>query len=117
VALFRLEGGIVAKATTNFDCVMPYRFPITVYGSRGTIRDNRIWSSIFPGQRDWVTIPTILPDSGAVSHHPFQAEIDHLVDSIRSGRQSHANLADAVNTHKAIFALQEAYRTGRPVSV
>ena len=89
--------------------------PITVYGSRGTIRDNRIWSPKFPGQRDWVEIPTVLPDSGAVTHHPFQAEIDHFVDCIRSGCESHANLADAVNTHEAIFALQESYRTGAPI--
>jgi len=71
---------------------------LRVFGDRGSVLDNRIWSHHFPGQTDWVEIPTILPDSSDVSHHPFQGQIDHFVDCLRAGRPSHCDLADAAQT-------------------
>ena len=79
--------------------------------------DNRVWSHKFPGQTDWITLPTILPDSSDVKHHPFQAEIDHFVDCVLGDVESHCNLDDAILTHEIVFAAQECYRTGRPVTL
>ncbi|MFW6107272.1 MAG: Gfo/Idh/MocA family protein [bacterium] len=115
VCLLRFDTGAVAKVSVNADCVQPYTFPIRIFGDRGTIRDNRIWSHKFPGQTDWVELPTILPDSADVTHHPFQGQIDHFVACIRQGRESHCNLDDAVNTHEVVFAAQQCYRTRAPV--
>ena len=71
-----------------------------------------------PGMLDWATFPTVLPNSGLVGHHPFQAEIDHFVECILTGVESHASLHDAVNTHLACFAISESSRAGgRPVAV
>ena len=53
---------------------------------------------LLPGQTGWTTMQTILPDSGAVEHHPFDAEVNHLVDCIRENRESHCNIADAYRT-------------------
>lgn len=115
VALIKFDTGALAKVSVNFDCIMPYRFPIRLFGDRGTVFDNRVWSHKYPGQKDWVELPTILPESSDVSHHPFQAEIDHLVDCIQRGVESHCNLDDAIKTHEVVFAALECYRTGRPV--
>src|SRR5690606_9857118 len=71
----------------------------------------------FPGQTTWVEVPTILPDSGDVTHHPFTGEAAHLIDCIQSGRESHASVADAFKTHAVCFAADESGRTGRPVAV
>jgi len=60
------------------------------------------------GQTDMAIIPTILPDSGDVTHHPFQGEIDHFVDCILNDVESHVNLADAAKTHQVCFALDES---------
>jgi len=79
------------------------------------VRNNRVWSHVYPGQTDWVEIPTVRPDSPDVTHHPFQGEIDHFVACLLDGRESHCNLADAIKTHEVVFAAQECYRTGRPV--
>ena len=71
-----------------------------------------------PGMLDWATFPTILPNSGLVEHHPFQGEVDHFVECIREGMESHVSLRDAVNTHEACFAVSEsAQNGGRPVRV
>ncbi len=117
VALVKFDNGALGKVSVNFDCVMPYAFPIEIFGDKGTVRDNRVWSHKFPGQKDWVKIPTILPDSADVSHHPFQAQMDHFVECLLSNRESHCNLEDAILTHEIAFAAQECYRTGRPVKL
>ncbi len=113
--LLKMENGVLGKVTANFDCIMPYTFPIEIFGDEGTVKNNRIWSRRFPGQKGWIEIPTILPDTAEVSHHPFQAEMDHFVECILENRESHCNLEDAIHTHEIIFAAQECYRTGQPV--
>jgi len=117
MALIRFDNGVLAKVSVNFGCVMPYTFPIEIFGNRGSIRDNRVWSHKFPGQRNWIEIPTILPDSADVSHHPFQAQTDHFVDCILNNHESHCNLEDAIKTHEIVFAAQRSYETRQPVSL
>ena len=115
MVLIRFDNGVIGKVSVNFGCVMPYMFPIEIFGNRGTIKDNRVWSHKFPGQKGWVEIPTILPDSADVTHHPFQAQMDHFVDCILEGRESHCNLEDAIKTHEIVFAAQRSYATRQPV--
>ena len=115
VAMVKFDNGALGKISVNADCVMPYRFPLRIFGSLGTVMDNRVWSHKFPGQTGWVEIPSILPDSSSVSHHPFQAEIDHLVECVESGRASHCALDDAIKTHEIVFAAIESRKTNRPV--
>lgn len=117
VALLKFDNGAIGKVSVNFDCIMPYTFPIRIFGDKGSVKDNRIWSHKFPGQKGWVEIPTILPDSADVSHHPFQGEMDHFVDCILNDRESHCNLDDAFHTHEVIFAVLKCYETGEPVSL
>ena len=117
VLLLKFDNGVVGKVSVNFDCIMPYTFPIEIFGDRGTVKDNRIWSHKYPGQKGWVEIPTILPDSADVSHHPFQGEMDHFVECVLNNRESHCNLDDAINTHETVFAAQQCYETGQPVKL
>ena len=115
IALVKFANGVLGKVSVNFDCVMPYRFPIRIFGDRGSVFDNRLWSHRFPGQKDWVALPTILPDSVDVSHHPFQAQMDHFIGCLQAGVESHCNLDDAIKTHEVVFAALRCYRTKRPV--
>ena len=115
--LLKFENGILGKVSTNYDCIMPYTFPIEIFGDEGTVKDNRVWSRRFSGQKGWVEIPTIMPDTAEVSHHPFQGQMDHFVDCIFNDRESHCNLEDAIHTHEIILATQQCYETGIPVKL
>jgi len=115
LTLVKFANGVVGKVSVNFDCVMPYRFPVRIFGDRGSVFDNRIWSHKFPGQRDWVELPAIQPDSVEVSHHPFQAQMDHFVECLQQGVESHCNLEGALQTHAVAFAALRSQHTGRPV--
>ena len=119
VAVLKFRGGAIGKTSALLDCAMPYTFNIDLAGTEGTLRDNRIWSkTVFPGQTGWATVPTIQPDSGAVEHHPFDAEINHLVSCILEGRESHCNIADAYNTHELCLAIDRSIEEGgKPVKL
>lgn len=117
VALVRFAGGMgkVSACTSQW---MPYNFNIDLFGTDGVIRGNRLYTRQLPGLTGFAELPTILPDNGDVAHHPFPQEIDHFVDCIRSGRESHVNLADAVNTHEACFAADmSAEQGGKPITL
>ena len=116
VALVKFENGAIGKISTNFDAIMPYNFMWEIFGNKGTCKNNRIWSNEFAGQTDWVCLEGHMPDSAAVGTHPFQAEIDHMINCITDDKESHANLDDAVNTHEAALAALISRQEGnRPV--
>jgi predicted dehydrogenase len=115
VMLVTFDNHTIGKVSVNAECVMPYRFPIRIFGTAGTVFDNRIWSHKFPGQTDWVELPSVSPESSDVTHHPFQAEIDHFLECVRNDRPSHCDLESAITTHEIVFAAIESSRTGQPV--
>jgi len=117
VAVMRLQNGAIAKSAALFDAEMPYQLNIDLAGTEGTIRDNRIWSQrLLPGQTGWATVPTILPDSADVHHHPFDAEVDYFAECILEDRQPHCNIADGFRTHELCMAVDRSLEQGgRPV--
>jgi predicted dehydrogenase len=117
VTLIRFADGTIGKVASSVECAMPYVFNIELLGEEGTIRNNQIFSRKWEGQKGWATVPTILPDSGDVSHHPFHGEIDHLVDCIRTRVESHVNVADAVKTHEICLAAGMSAASRQPVSL
>ena len=117
VALVKFSNGAVGKVSVNYGCIMPYTFPVEIFGNKGTVKDNRVWSHKYPGQNSWVEIPAILPDSADVTHHPFQGQMDHFVQCIQTDTESHCNLDDAIVTHEIAFAALQCYETGQPVKL
>jgi len=113
VATMKLDDGTIAKSSVLLDADIPYAFNIDLVGTQGSLRDNRIWAKrLFPGQKSWATMPTILPDSGDVHHHPFDAQINHFVDCIREDRQSRCSVADAYRTHELCLAIDRSIAEG-----
>lgn len=117
VVLIQFEDGVMGKVATSLEHMAPYTLPITLMGNRGVIRDNRLFTKMWPGQTGWAVIPTVLPDSGAVSHHPFMQLVAHFVDCVLSGTESHVNVADAVKTHEICLAAEISKLEGRPVKL
>ncbi|MEA3337480.1 MAG: Gfo/Idh/MocA family oxidoreductase [Chloroflexota bacterium] len=115
IAMVRFGNGAVGRISATMECVMPYAFDITVMGDRGTMRDNRLYSHLFPGQTDFATIPTVLPDSGAVLDHPFSPGFEHFIECIDKGLETETNLEDAINTHEVCLAVDLSAEEGRSV--
>jgi predicted dehydrogenase len=118
VTILKYADGRVGKVASCIECIQPYVFNINLVGTEGTIKNNQFYSrKSYPGQTTWVNVPTILPDSGDVTHHPFQDEANHLVDCIENGDESHVNIADAFKTHEAVYAADLSGKEGRPVEL
>jgi predicted dehydrogenase len=119
VSIIRFADGTLGKVSSSIENKSPYVFNVWLLGTEGSIRNNEIWSKTkYPGQRSWVTYPTVLPDSGDVTHHPFQLEIDHFVDCIMRDVESHTNVEDAVKTTELVLAADmSAALGGKPVKL
>jgi predicted dehydrogenase len=116
--VLKFTDGRIGKVASCIECIQPYVFNINLVGTEGTIKNNRVWSrKQFPGQTSWTDIPTILPDSGDVSHHPFTHEVASLVDAIRNNTECISNVADAFKTHEIIFAADRSGIEGKPVAL
>lgn len=72
VAVVKFANGAVGKLSAVTEGDSPYGFHSRLFGTNGTIQDNQIYSSRnYPGATDYITIPTITPNSGDVTSIPF----------------------------------------------
>ena len=109
VAIMKFRNGVIGKTSTLLDCEMPYSFNIDLVGTEGALRDNRLWSKkLLPAQTDWATLPTTMPDSGDVDHHPFDAEVNHLACCVLENRESLCSVGDAYHTHELCLAIDQS---------
>jgi predicted dehydrogenase len=114
----RFCDGTIGRSTTSFDAQMPYRFNIGVYGTEGSLRNDQLFApKLFPGQDGFLTIPCVLPDSGAVDHHPFQGEIAHFLDCIINNTRPFPDFDDAAKTQAVCLAADLSAETGGPVKI
>jgi len=112
----KFEDGKIGRSTTTFDAKIPYRFNIGIYGTEGTLRNDELYCpKLFPGQKDFMKIPCILPDSGDVAHHPFEGEVTHFLDCIINDQKPFPDLDDASKTQAVCFAADKSAETGSPV--
>lgn len=115
VTLIRFANGTIGKVGCILEGNVKYQFNLRLHGAKGTLVNDRFLTDYLPGQTGWAQFPTILPDTPEVAHHPFQTEIDHLVDCIREDGTPLVDVADAVKTHEIMFGAELSAREGRPV--
>ncbi len=114
----KFKDGKIGRSTTTFDARMPYRFNIGIYGTEGTLRNDQLFApKLFPGQKDFLKIPCILPDSADVAHHPFQGEVSHFLDCIAEDKHPFPDLEDAAKTQAVCFAADLSAESGKPVTL
>jgi len=53
-----------------------------------------------------------MPESADVSHHPFQDEMDELVDCVLNGRETSINVFDAQKTMEVCIAADRSAGAG-----
>jgi predicted dehydrogenase len=137
----RLEGGALGHVTSSTDFKLPYKFEVELMGDRATLRQDLLQTLDGPLDIDdlrranpieGVTLETAedglgrpavrvvcsMPGSADVSHHPFQAEIDDIVDAVLQKRETMLNVFDAQKTMEICLAADKsAAAGGMPVSL
>jgi UDP-N-acetyl-2-amino-2-deoxyglucuronate dehydrogenase len=113
VAVMKLEDGTIAKSSVLAGRGHPLRVQYRSGRHRGLAARQPDLEQETAARPDLVdAMPTILPDSGDVHHHPFDAQINHFVDCIREDRQSHCSVADAYRTHELCLAIDRSIAEG-----
>ncbi|QDT64889.1 Gfo/Idh/MocA family protein [Calycomorphotria hydatis] len=118
-AVLEFENGTIGQFSTSIECRQPYQFPVLLQGELGTIWNDQISSTKWPGLKygEWAKIPTSLPDSGDVSDHPYQSQFEHLLSCIKNDEEPTNSLANCLHTHEVTFAIDEAAKSGRKTDV
>lgn len=119
VAALRFGNGAVGKLSSMIEGETPYIFNCRLFGTTMSIENNRVHSSKhYPGTLGYWEFPTVKPDSGEVSHHPFMPEIAHFIECIENNVESHASIHDTYKTMALCFAIDEsAAKGGQSVKV
>jgi len=139
-ANMKLQKGAIGHVTSSTDFMLPYTFGVELMGDKATVRDILVtWHKDQPLDVDELRranpfpevelldaqygsgspalrIDCLMPDSADVSHHPFQGEMDELVEAVRNRRETHLSVFDAQKTMEVCLAADlSADKGGRPV--
>lgn len=115
IAIMKLHSGGIAKVSSSLECKTPYKFNIHLLGEKGSIMNNQLFTHKLPGQTDYATIPTIMPENGDVAVFPFALEIAEFTAAVRQGRRTRCDFEDACRTMELCFAIDESIATGQKV--
>jgi predicted dehydrogenase len=114
----QFENGAVGKSSCSFAIESPYDMNFILHGSKGSARNEKFFiKDLFPGQIGWQKMETEMPDSGAVSHHPFKFLVDDFLEALDTGRQPMLNIEEMYKTHELCMAIDLSLETGKSVSL
>lgn len=115
VALVKFEDGTIGKVHSDFSS-RTYGVPVRIYGSQGTIHDDKVWLDVLAGQTDWTRIPVVIPGQDDMTTLLATALNDYL-DCIDQDLEPPTSVEEAVNTHEICFAAARSAVEGRPVKL
>jgi predicted dehydrogenase len=129
----------LGQVVSSTDFQMPYTFGVEMMGARATLaHDLILWNeepvaidalraacpvanvrflpANTPTGAPAIRIDCEMPGSADVTHHPFQGEIDELVECVLQNRETHLSVFDGQKTMEACLAAdRSAASGGRPV--
>lgn len=118
IGIVKFADGALAKLTSSFETEMPYQLNLRLYGTNGTIQNDKLWSAVLcPRQNNWASVPAIGADSGDPSHHPFSPMVDHVVEAIRNDKPTFPDISDALKSHEIAFAADISASENAPVKL
>lgn len=111
-AQVRFANGAKGVFSCSLAGCVPYTANLSIIGENGSIINDRFFLKRFKEQKDFFQIDTGAKKSGDVYDHPFPAMVTHFVNCQKEGKDSEHNVASAVNSHKACFAICESAANG-----
>ncbi|GAB2992443.1 Gfo/Idh/MocA family oxidoreductase [Cyclobacterium sediminis] len=119
VTILKFESGKIAKCAASVDCLQPYYFHTHLFGSEGSILDNKFHSNKLKSDKTkWSELSMKMLDSGDVADHPYQLQFDTFFKSINEGTDMPlTGLKEAMKTHEIIFAADKSAATGKSVKL
>lgn len=119
VTILKFKSGKIAKCTASVDCLQPYYFHTHLFGSEGSLLDNKFHSEKLKTDKSrWSELAMHMLDSGDVAEHPYQLQFDTFFQAIQGDREMPlTGLKEAMKTHEIVFAADKSAATGKSVKL
>ncbi len=120
----RFESGALGRIVLFVGPIVPFRFNLRLYGTRGTVDNNRVWLDTMPRfddpahEDDCMTLPrSWIPDNvqGGVAE-PWGPCLDDFIDDLRLDRRPANDAASGFNTAAVCFAAVESAKRNAVVA-
>ena len=109
----RFVNGCLGKVAVFLGCKRPYALNLSVYGTKGTVINDRLYLSAMEEMEDFLTLPiSILPE-----HPTFDEQMAHFVDCILGDKTPLIDARDGARSAAVCIAGGESIDTGKPVRV
>ena len=117
-AAVKFTNGAVGKTSCSYEIESPYMVNTVIHGSKGSVHNDRFYSKeMFPGQTGWERFETVMPDSPAVSHHPFHDLIADFIGAVEGGGTTVLNIDETFKTHELCVAVDRSMESGETVKL
>ena len=119
VTLLKFKNGSIGKCASSIDCYQPYYFHTHLVGSKGSLLDNKFYSTeLHTNKAAWNTLALKLLDSGDVADHPYQTQFEAFFQALEKAKDMPlTSLELAAKSHEVIFAADRSAATGKPVKL
>lgn len=109
----QFANGCVGKVLISGGCQRPYALNLSVYGSQGTLVNDKLFLSKIDHLQDWMHLP--LPEEEEYPY--YYEEIDHLIHCIKTGQQPLVDAHEGARTVAVCLAADLSLQRGGPVRV
>ena len=113
IASLKFRNGAVGKCLVSVGAPRPYSMTFNLYGTEGTVEENRLYLKEFGEIEEFADIP--FPVLGEV--HACAEELSHFLHCLDTDESPMIDVKDGARTMAACFAVAESIETGTPVSV
>lgn len=119
VTILKFKSGRIAKCAVSVDCLQPYYFHTHLFGSEGSLLDNKLHSEKLKSDKSkWSQLSMQMVDSGDVEDHPYKLQFDTFFESVYNDVvMPLTGLKEAMKTHEIIFAADKSAATGKSVKL
>lgn len=113
VAIFKFKNGAIGKSFLGLGAILPYTFTFSLYGTKATIRNNKVWFDWIPKfyevgyENDYITLPESWIPNNEQGHisEPWDLEINHFINAIKNNKPTSNDVESAYKTSEVCFAV------------
>jgi len=109
----KFKNGAVGKCLVSVGAPRPYAMTFSLYGTEGTVEENRLYLKEFGEVEAFAEIP--FPVLGEV--HACKEELDHFLECLDSNQTPMIDVRDGARTVAACLAVAESIQSGQPAKV
>ena len=125
IANIRFKNGSIGKSFLGFGAITPFGFNFSLYGTKATVKNNKIWFDWIPdffevGHEDeFIELPKEwIPDNkmGGIAE-TWDRSINHFIDAVANNKNTLNDVESAYKTSELVFAILKSANEKRIVEL